>query len=95
MLTVGRVVSEIDDLTYEQLGFQSQDHPERDIRGGGLLVALNFIYLLEMFETAGKGKELIELSMDEVHGFPLALASFEITVKALKRVREGKFDPKK
>ena len=37
----------LESLTWEEFGFQSEDHPETDVRGGGVLGVLILSHLIE------------------------------------------------
>ena len=75
--------------SWEILGFQSENEPERDIRGGGMF---NLLYLKEFVDGHRSfARDLFNLSKDPQQNFPLALAFFEVCVNCLKRVRDCSF----
>jgi len=74
---------------WEEVGFQGQD-PASDLRGVGMLGALQILYLSSAQETKDSlAPDIYELSRHPVHQFPLAVLSLNVTRMALDALRDG------
>ena len=80
-----------DEPTWESIGFQQEEFPERDVRGSGMLGVLILISLAELEPEFVEGVLEKAKSSDAMQVYPLATAIFEVTVTALKALRAHEF----
>jgi hypothetical protein len=88
------VKDSFENCQWEKLGFQSEDHPENDVRnsGGGIFNLLQLRNLIKKDRKLATRLAIVsQQNVDPIKTFPFALTSFDVSVRCLKLVRNSTF----